>query len=150
MKMRKLTYLCVHKETNNNHEYNNALTKDITIESLFGTCDKYVEGNVAISKFNENQHYFQIPKLDLSLYNPYYFQYLQNKNWLKILILEIDNDKLNEHYNNIPNLEFLLFACEMEKKYTYPGGCLKNIERIFANHNNVIASNIIHSNENPT
>jgi SNF2 family DNA or RNA helicase len=115
------TFLFYDKAVDNNNQYDNLLTKNISIESIFLSEYNYIEGYNAIIKINKLHLNNKIPiNLDMNIYNVFLFQYKNNKHNFNITILEIKNEKIKNYVINnekIPNKDFLIIACNYHTLY---------------------------------
>jgi SNF2 family DNA or RNA helicase len=141
------TYLVVDKYVSSidksilaSRSYNNNLTKNITVEGLFSSNNKYVEGNEAIRLYNEHNVQQKIPVTitkHKGLYTPYYFIFENGKLEYRIMLVAVDNNILFDicakNKQSVPEMEFLSSACNDNKLYV--GGGVnsadidKNIEK---------------------
>lgn len=81
------------------------LTKDITLESLFTSDKKFIEGKAAITEFNRLFPDNAIPEnLDMNLFNVYLFSYLDSGANIRITVMEVRNNILKTMVEK--NLEF--------------------------------------------
>jgi SNF2 family DNA or RNA helicase len=113
------TYLIYDKAVDNDHGYNNKLTKELTIESMFTSDNEYYEGCAAIKETKKFGEIYQLPE-DLivekenDLYNVYLFHYLYVGAKINITIVAV-NKKLLEQLvikkQHIPHKDFLIKLC---------------------------------------
>jgi SNF2 family DNA or RNA helicase len=123
------TYL-VYEKYAKNSGYNNKFTKGITVENLFSSDYPYTEGDEAIKNHNKFcDTYRSDIKISESLtdhnglYYPYYFNYSVDGLQYRILIICVDNEKLENFYSEgkIPEQDFLITVCDYDKKYKSGG-----------------------------
>jgi SNF2 family DNA or RNA helicase len=156
------TYLIFDKYAKNSG-YNNKFTKNITVESLFSSDNEYVEGQEAINQHNsfcdKYRTDLRIPETLMNyngLYNPYYFVYSIDGLQYRILIIVVDNDILEKYFNekkNIPESEFLITACDYDKKYKSGGEfplTKPETELLIQKNIKNITSKVINPNADPT
>jgi len=115
------TYLIFDKAVENDHSYTNKITSSITIGELFSSNHNYVEGQNAINEFNKFNNVEKITeKLDENLYKPYLFNYTLNGVRIKIIIVGINNNVLENYViskTQIPNINFLITLCNSHILY---------------------------------
>jgi len=115
-------YLFYDKAVGNDHGYNNKLTKDVTIDSMFSSNHPFFEEKCAITEFNKFGKNYEFPNdLELTLYYPYVFHYSVSGAKIKITIVAV-NKKLLEKYvlekKPIPNKNFLVTLCGYHMLYS--------------------------------
>ena len=115
------TYLLFDKAVDNDHGYNNKITKDISIENMFSSNYEYFEGMQTILEFNKFGGIYEIPKdLNLELFHPYMFYYSNLGVNLKITIIAVNKKVLENYVINkihIPNNNFLIMLCNYHILY---------------------------------
>jgi hypothetical protein len=142
------TYL-VYDKYNKTHNYDNELTKNITIDNLLLSNNKHLVGNDAIKKINKYDKNFKIElNLDKKLYEIHMFI---DNNKGKYIIIKINNNILEKYItdNNIPNKNFLIKLCRyhynyetiINKKIDY--NSLFNKYNFIKVDNNIIANDLI-------
>lgn len=118
------TYLIYDKAADKDHAFNNPLTKNITIETIFSSDYPFYEGIEAINEFNtcfKNNSIDIIPDdINLDMYNVYLFYYKLNGVAIKITLLSVNNKKLAKcvKNKNIPSKEFLILSCRSHILYS--------------------------------
>lgn len=156
------TYL-VYEKYAKNSGFNNKFTKNITVESLFSSDYKYLEGREALNEHNKFcESYREDLKVNDSilehneLYNPYYFVFSIDGLQYRILIICIDNLILERYFretNNIPEQEFLITTCDYDKKYKSCGEFPLNrveTEAIIQKNIKEITTIVLNPNADPT
>jgi SNF2 family DNA or RNA helicase len=154
------TYLIYDKYAKNSG-YNNKLTKNITIESLFSYDYKYTEGFEAIKQHNEFCETYRkdlkIPSnlMDYNdIYYPYYFVYEIDGLTYRIMVIRVDNEILEKYFKeqkNIPESDFLITCCDFDKKYKSCGEFLNHgNEKEIQNNIKNITTKVINPNNDPT
>lgn len=111
-------------ESGNSHDhgYSNKLTKEYSIQNLFGIYDG-VEGELAIKEFNNLGTKFPVPSdlLSSKIYHAYYFEFKnQNNITIKIMVIGVNHKLLEEYVINkqkIDNSTFLLQLCNFNIMY---------------------------------
>lgn len=110
------TYIFYDKsDSKKNNNYKNPNTMSYTLEKVFTLDANVVMNKDAIDEFNSyntKQHQIR-DNLDFEFYKIFLFKYQD----LRFLILGVDNKKLEEAISNIPNKEFLLYACSCHISY---------------------------------
>ena len=91
-------YLFYDKAAGSDHGYQNAFTKNITIESMFTSDNKYFEGIEAINEFNKFGGIYTMP-VDLfpMLYNVYLFHYVEAGVKIKVAIVAVNKKELKKY-----------------------------------------------------
>jgi SNF2 family DNA or RNA helicase len=95
--------------------YKNPITVEYTLEKVFALDCEIITNQDAIDEFNSyttKQHQIK-DKLNYDFYKVFLFKYEDKK----FMILGVDNKKLEESIDNIPNKEFLLNACSCHISY---------------------------------
>ena len=124
MQTEEYTYLIYDKasrSTNWDHTYTNKFTKDITVDKLFGSNIEYYENEKAISEYNKFGKEYEIEKIDFDFYNSCLFHWIDNGISIKILLIGINNKKLEKYVIEnitIPNKDFLISLCKFNNLYT--------------------------------
>lgn len=119
----KSTYLFYDKAVEDNHSITNPLTKNITMEKIFTSDHKCIEGVSAIKEFNKifPDKSFAIPTgIDLKLYGFFMFNYVDSGANVRITVVEIKNDVLKHYVSTkkpIPNKDFLNLLCNYHTLY---------------------------------
>lgn len=152
------TYLFYNKSSDSNNGYANKITKNITIDSLFSSNNSYIEGDICIEKFNTYNKVHLIPiDLNITLYYPYFFDYIENNTAIQILIIKINSIILEKHITdkiNIPNKDFLIMLCKNHFFYNNTTNSINMIDTIsgdICNKNSVsIIQKAILPNSDPT
>ena len=123
------TYLIYDKEAENIHSFNNLLTIEYTIESVFKLENlKITEGNEAIDYINNktiSDTYKINEKLDENIFKIVVYEFLKENINITITILCINNKNLENYYKeskDIPSKDFLMLCCRYHLNY------LKNTE----------------------
>lgn len=153
------TYLFYDKAVGNDHGYNNKITKDVTIESMFTSDNQYFDGKDAIDEFNKFGGIYEIPEnLDLKLYTPYLFHYSNSGAQVKITIIAINKKILEEivvKKQKVPNKEFLITVCNYHILYNKASSGINILDKNSINNkidevvNNIIKNSMI-PNADPT
>lgn len=125
------TYLIYDKYAVNN-SLDNKFTKNITVETLFLSDYNYFCDSEALHQHNEfcekndsTDHKIPANLLDHNnLYSLYYFVYSIDGLEYRILILCVDNYRLEQCFNqnNIPEKDFLIITCNWNRKYQHKFG----------------------------
>lgn len=91
------TFLFYDKAVEDNHSIKNKLTKDITIEQLFTSDKKFINGKNALIEFNKLFPENAIPSdLDMKLFDVYLFSYLETGANIRITVIEVRNEVLKK------------------------------------------------------
>lgn len=137
------TYMILDKAVEDIHDYTNKITKNITIEKMFLSNNKFVEDEIAIQHYNEFENVDKInEKIDKKLYKMYMFIYSENGAKIKITIVAINNKVLEKKIaskTQIPNEKFLITLCNSNILYNK---ALKGIDIYNACDKNDINNNI--------
>jgi SNF2 family DNA or RNA helicase len=162
MDQKEITYFICDKHAKNS-SYNNVLTVNITIESLFSSDHNYLEGDEAIDKYNlfcdSYRADLKVPatlKQHKNLYIPYYFVYSINGLEYRILIIGINTIILEKYFREkkeIPELEFLFILCDYDRKYKIRGAPTHGKEAkevVLQNNIKSITTKAILPNSDPT
>ncbi|ATZ80413.1 DEXDc helicase [Bodo saltans virus] len=121
------TYLLFDKYASGHRGYNNKMTKDITVDTLFSSDYIYLQGMKAFNLFKVQNPLIEIPINLLNhdgLYDFYYFTYTDGGVEYRFSILSIDNKKLSDILLNnkpIPENKFLMDACNYNNLYNEGG-----------------------------
>lgn len=107
-----------------NHSYNNPNTSGISIDTLFASDAETIEGEEAIINYNN----YAFPthkitdKLDYNFYKVVLFKLKKTINSeindINILVFGVSHEKLAKYINNIPNKDFLVYACSCHISYS--------------------------------
>lgn len=115
------TFLLYDKAVEDDHGITNKLTKDITIEKIFTSNHKEIEGKYALKEFNRIFTNHSIgDNLDFNIYNLHLFHYIEFGVNIRITVIEINNEKLEQCITNkkpIPNRDFLKNLCNYHSLY---------------------------------
>lgn len=125
------TYFIYDKASKNDHSYNNHLTKNISIETIFASDHPYEENKKAIYKYNETfcdtssqkiiNESDNIPvDLDMNLYNIYLFYFKISNVNIVITVVSVDNKKLEDFVKSkkqVPDDEWLKKVCRSNRFY---------------------------------
>lgn len=116
--------------------YNNNLTKHITVESLFSSNHKYIEGSDAIRLYNEHNTQQKISVSITNhngLYTPYYFVFENGKLEYRVMLVAVDNDLLSKacakNKQQVPEMDFLSDVCNSNRLYVNGGMDSADIDR---------------------
>jgi SNF2 family DNA or RNA helicase len=121
------TYLLFDKYAAGHRGYNNKMTKDITIETLFTSDNVYVQGQTAYDLFKSQNSTGDFPENLLKhdgLYEFYYFVYSNGGVEYRFAILAVDNNKLSDillKNEMVPESKFLMDACNYNNLYNEGG-----------------------------
>ena len=110
------TYIFYDKFSSNNN-YKNPNTAPYTLEKVFAAeCDVLNDQN-AIDEFNSYSAMKDKikSKIDINFYKIYLFKLKDSDT--KFMVIGIDNKKIEEKINAIPNREFLFLACSSHINY---------------------------------
>ncbi len=131
------TYLFYDKAVDDNHMYENKLTINVTMEVIFSSNYKCIEGPQAVKEFNKcfDKHYSIADNLDFNLYNVFLFTYEETGAKIRITVIEINNDKLKEYVEKnkpIPNEKFLCDLCKYHTLYEKATNKIDILDRKYA------------------
>jgi SNF2 family DNA or RNA helicase len=117
------TYLIYDKFAGGDHGYKNQYTQGITIEQVFSSNIVPLEGQAAITEFNNYGGIYNIPQqIDLQIYNLHFFVVPIDKTIsAKIMIVSINNELFEnsvKNHNFVPNEQFIINACSYHIAYT--------------------------------
>lgn len=116
------TYLIFDKAIDNDHSFTNKITASISLAELFTSDYACLEGMEAIEEFNKFKELENIPtNLNDKLYKPYLFNYSLKGAKIKIMIVAINNNLLENYVLNktqIPNKEFFISLCNSDILYS--------------------------------
>ena len=113
------TYIIYDKFAQDSHSYNNKLTSDISIDTLFKSDAEVTDGDKAIEEFNSyalKTHKIK-DKIDTSFYKIHLFKLKQNDILKKVLIVGVDNNLLEKNFPDIPQKDFLIEGCSNHISY---------------------------------
>ena len=132
------TYLIYDKESENIHSFNNLLTIEYSVESIFKLDNiKIKDGDDAIDYINKksiSDTYKINEKLDKNIYKISVIEFSKNNINIMITLLCVNNKNLENYFykfKTIPSKEFLMLCCRYHLNY------LKNTEDYLIKLNNV-------------
>ena len=100
------------------HSYNNPLTSSINIDSLIKSDTNTIEGEEALKEFNINSiGPNKLKNIDLSFYKLIMFKLKIKMQDVNILVIGVNHKQLKDKINNIPNKDFLIYACSCHISY---------------------------------
>jgi SNF2 family DNA or RNA helicase len=138
------TYIFYDKTIGKDSTYKNPITSQYTLEKVFALDCDILNNQDAINEFNSytlKQHQIK-DNIDFNFYKVFLFKSLD----IKFLIVEIDNKKIEEQINEIPNKEFLLTACSSHinyEKYSKQLNPTKSIKKVNTNLDEFFKKTII-------
>lgn len=117
MDIDRCTYIIYDKYAGD-HSYNNPLTSSINIESLLKSDTITIEGEEALKEFNLNSiGPNKLKNIDLSFYKLIMFKLKIKMQDVNVLVVGVNHKQLKDKINNIPNKEFLIYACTCHISY---------------------------------
>jgi hypothetical protein len=100
------------------HSYNNPLTSNINIESLVKSDTVTVEGEEALKEFNMiSVGPNKLKNIDLTFYKLIMFKLKIKMQDVNILVVGVNHQQLKERIDNLPNEDFLIYACSCHISY---------------------------------
>lgn len=130
------TYIFYDKHSSKDSTYKNPTTSQFTLEKVFALDCDIITNQYAIDEFNSytsKQHQIK-EKIDSDFYKIFLFKHKD----IKFLIIGVNNKKLEESINNIPNKEFLLNACSCHISYEKYSKQLNDTLKSKTNNNNSV------------
>ena len=101
------------------HSFNNPATNNITLENLFKTDADTIEGESALDEYNSyatGTHKIK-DNIDFSFYKLVLFKLKVDYIDIKILVLGVSHQMLKDRIKNLPNKDFLVYACSCHISY---------------------------------
>lgn len=100
------------------HAYNNPLTSSINCETLIKSDAITIDGIEALKEYNlYSTNNNKLKDIDLSFYKILMFKLKIKMQDVNILVVGVNHKQLKEKINNIPNKDFLIYACTCHISY---------------------------------